>query len=85
MAQEVREGGGEMTKKKLTAHEALRRRIDASGMSADRFAEVVLLRNRRTVNRWLGGGKIPAEVERFLLGSHDGFCTGRCCETFAKG
>ena len=45
----------------------LRDAIAASGLSARRFAVDVLLRDERTVRRWLAGDSpIPAAVVRFL-------------------
>jgi len=43
--------------------ERLRRVIEASGLSARRFAREVLLRDERTVRRWLAGDSpIPEPV-----------------------
>lgn len=45
----------------------LRSAIDASGMSARQYAADVLLRDERTVRRWLAGDSpIPDPVIRFL-------------------
>jgi len=45
----------------------LRSRIEASGLSARRFARKVLLRDERTVQRWLAGDNpIPALVLEWL-------------------
>jgi hypothetical protein len=41
--------------------------IAASGLSARRYAVEVLLRNERTIRRWLAGDSpIPARVVAFL-------------------
>jgi hypothetical protein len=45
----------------------LRNAIDRSGLSARAFASDVLLRDERTVRRWLAGDSpIPAPVVRWL-------------------
>lgn len=45
----------------------LRRAIKASGLSARQFAMTVLLRDERTVRRWLAGDSpIPAPVVKWL-------------------
>ena len=45
----------------------LRQRIDESGLSARRYAMEVLLRDERTVRRWLAGDSpVPDVVLRFL-------------------
>jgi len=45
----------------------LRRRITESGLSLTEFAETVLLRERRTVARWLDGDSpIPQRVQEWL-------------------
>jgi hypothetical protein len=45
----------------------LRDMIHGSGMSARAFAEKMLLRDERTVRRWLAGDSpIPAPVVRWL-------------------
>lgn len=45
----------------------LRAAIEASGLSARRFASDVLLRDERTVRRWLAGDSpIPEPVVQFL-------------------
>lgn len=45
----------------------LRSRIEASGLSVRRFAREVLLRDERTVQRWLAGDNpIPALVLAWL-------------------
>ncbi len=47
----------------------LRRAIEASGLSARRFATEILLRDERTVRRWLAGDSpIPDAVMEFLKG-----------------
>lgn len=47
--------------------ERLRAAIEASGMSARQYAADVLLRDERTVRRWLAGDSpIPDPVIRFL-------------------
>jgi hypothetical protein len=49
--------------------ELLRERIAASGLSARKFARDVLLRDERTVRRWLAGeSPIPEPVIAFLRG-----------------
>lgn len=46
---------------------ALRSAIEASGLSARQYAADVLLRDERTVRRWLAGDSpIPDPVIRFL-------------------
>ena len=50
-----------------TATDVLRFHIAASGMSARQFARRILLRDERTVRRWLAGtSPIPAPVVEFL-------------------
>lgn len=50
-----------------TDRDLLARVIDASGLSARRFATTVLFRNERTVRRWLAGeNDMPVEVLAFL-------------------
>jgi len=45
----------------------LRRAIEASGLSARRFAREILLRDERTVRRWLAGDSpIPEPAIAFL-------------------
>lgn len=45
----------------------LRSAIERSGLSARQYAETVLLRDERTVRRWLAGDSpIPEPVVRFL-------------------
>jgi len=51
----------------MTDVQILRDRIAASGLSARRFAREVLLRDERTVRRWLAGDSpIPEPVIAFL-------------------
>jgi hypothetical protein len=50
-----------------TPPDLLRRAIEASGMSARQYAATVLLRDERTVRRWLAGDSpIPEPVVQFL-------------------
>ena len=45
----------------------LRRAIKASGLSARQFAMTILMRDERTIRRWLAGkSPIPAAVVRWL-------------------
>lgn len=44
----------------------LRQAITASGWSIRQFAVDVLVRDERTVRRWLGGDPMPLVVVRFL-------------------
>lgn len=49
------------------AREALRAQIAASGLSARRLAREVLLRDERTVRRWVSGDSpIPQAVVKWL-------------------
>jgi len=51
----------------MTPQELLARVIAASGLSARQYAVEVLLRNERTVRRWIAGDSpIPEEVVAFL-------------------
>lgn len=51
----------------MTDPELLAQAIAASGLSQRRFAVEVLMRDERTVRRWLAGDRpIPAAVRRFL-------------------
>ena len=51
----------------MEARDLLASAIEASGMSARQYAVEVLLRDERTVRRWLAGDSpIPAAVVRFL-------------------
>ena len=46
---------------------ALQLAIKASGLSARRFATDILMRDERTIRRWLAGqSPIPAAVQRWL-------------------
>lgn len=50
-----------------TTIDLLRAAIDASGLSARRFAVEVLIRDERTIRRWLAGDSpIPATVIKWL-------------------
>ena len=50
-----------------TARQMLRAAIERSGLSTTRYASRVLLRNPRTLRRWVAGDSpIPAEVIGFL-------------------
>lgn len=54
------------------ARKALRAAIKASGLSQTKYAELVLLRDRRTISRWLkGDNDIPEKVVRFLAEEPD--------------
>lgn len=45
----------------------LERAIAKSGLSANQFAENILIRDRRTVARWLSGElALPKEVRKWL-------------------
>jgi len=44
----------------------LKRRIREADMSTRRFAEDVMVRDERTVRRWLAGSTIPKVVQRWL-------------------
>lgn len=49
--------------------ELLEKAIAASGFSARQFATVVLLRDERTIRRWLAGDSpIPVVVREYLEG-----------------
>lgn len=51
----------------MTDADSLRRAIEASGLSARRFAREVLIRDERTVRRWLAGDSpIPEPVRAKL-------------------
>lgn len=50
----------------MSPAELLRKRIDESGLSARRYATEVLIRDERTVRRWLEGDRIPNVVMDFL-------------------
>lgn len=46
----------------------LKQRIEESGLSSTAFAEDVLLRDSRTIRRWLSGDSpIPAQVMDWLI------------------
>ena len=55
-----------MTKTRAEELALLNRRIAESGLSIRAFAEEVLIREKRTVERWRAGGAIPARVVRWL-------------------
>jgi hypothetical protein len=56
-----------MTRTRTERIELLRTAIEASGLSASRFAREVLLREDRTVRRWLSGeSPIPNIVAAWL-------------------
>lgn len=58
----------ERPKTQKEAIELLEARIDASGLSTSKFAERVLLRDGRTVRRWLSGeSPIPNIVMEWLI------------------
>lgn len=46
----------------MTDAELLRTAIDRSGLSARAYAVRVLIRNERTIRRWLAGDPIPPIV-----------------------
>lgn len=51
----------------MTDAETLRAAIDASGLSARRFAfEVMAGRDERTIRRWLAGDPMPPRVREWL-------------------
>lgn len=51
----------------MTGIELLRAAIASSGLSARQYAAQILLRDERTVRRWLAGDSpIPAPVVAFL-------------------
>ena len=51
----------------MTDGELLRSAIDASGLSVRRFAREVLVRDPRTVFRWLAGAPLPRAVRELLM------------------
>jgi hypothetical protein len=52
---------------RMTPADLLRKAIERSGLSARAFARDVLLRDERTVRRWLAGDSpIPEPVINFL-------------------
>ena len=54
--------------KKMTDPELIRAAIEASGLSARKYAEMVLVRDERTVRRWASGkSPIPKIVREMLL------------------
>ena len=53
----------------MTDGELLRTAIDASGLSVRRFAREVLVRDPRTVFRWLAGAPLPRAVRDMLAAS----------------
>lgn len=50
----------------MSPNDRLRRLIEASGLSARRFAFDVLSRDERTVRRWLAGETIPESAATWL-------------------
>lgn len=51
----------------MSERQLLAERIKASGLSARRFAVEILIRDERTVRRWLAGDSpIPKPVREFL-------------------
>jgi hypothetical protein len=51
----------------MSPAELLRARIQQSGLSTGQYAKTVLVRDERTVRRWLAGDQdIPAAVLEFL-------------------
>lgn len=51
----------------MTDRDLLQKAIEASGLSARRFATEVLTRDERTIRRWLAGDSpIPKAVVEFL-------------------
>ncbi|MGI8498385.1 MAG: hypothetical protein ACR2OG_12465 [Gemmatimonadaceae bacterium] len=55
----------------MTDAELVRAAIDASGLSARAWAEQVMVRDERTVRRWLAGRPVPETVRRRLLAARD--------------
>lgn len=54
----------------VTDSELIQAAIKASGLSARKFAEMVLLRDERTIRRWVAGkSPIPRVVREMLLAS----------------
>ena len=52
----------------MTDAELIRAAIDASGLSARRFAVEVLIRDERTIRRWLAGDSpLPKAVRAVLM------------------
>lgn len=59
---------GLMTRDTMTDQQLLRAAIDAAGGSARAFAKRPLLRNERTIRRWLKGEQpLPKEVRDYLV------------------
>lgn len=50
----------------MSTTELLRRAIEASGLSARRFAFEVMTRDERTIRRWLAGDPMPDAPRQFL-------------------
>jgi hypothetical protein len=46
--------------------ELLSAAIEASGLSARRFATAIISRDERTVRRWIAGGTMPPVVREWL-------------------
>jgi hypothetical protein len=51
----------------VTDAELLAKAIEASGLSARKFAQLVLVRDERTVRRWLAGDSPIPRVVREML------------------
>jgi hypothetical protein len=51
----------------VTDAELLAKAIETSGLSARKFAELVLVRDERTVRRWLAGDSPIPKVVREML------------------
>ncbi len=49
-----------------TSADLLRRAVEASGMSARRFATEVMIRDERTIRRWLAGEYMPDAPRQWL-------------------
>jgi hypothetical protein len=54
----------------MTDPDLLAAAIKASGLSARKFAELVLVRDERTVRRWLAGDSPIPKVVREMLQAH---------------
>jgi hypothetical protein len=53
---------------KISDPELIRAAIEASGLSARKYAEMVLVRDERTIRRWVSGkSPIPKIVREMLL------------------
>lgn len=50
----------------MTDTELLKAAITKSGLSAVRYATDILIRDPRSVRRWLAGGQLPQAVRTFL-------------------